>query len=217
MANPWSVGPEPLGPTSTPKIRLRHSRNQGTASRGFPEPLWMFDRSALGEAARRLDASGFRWDFARQRWSAKVTRQFPDRFVPWLKSLPLSLELDLRGELASFLQSEVAGTVKLEVQESGIDWFDLSVIVDVSDTSLSQDEIKLLLNARGKWVRLSDKGWRKLEFKLSAEEDEQLARLGLNPHELSSEKQRLHAPIGRPRRPPIPLGGKLRKGRTPGC
>ncbi len=158
-----------------------------------PEPLWMFDRSALGEAARRLDASGFRWDFARQRWSAKVTRQFPDRFVPWLKSLPLSLELDLRGELASFLHSEIAGTVKLEVQESGIDWFDLSVIVDVSDTSLSQDEIKLLLNARGKWVRLSDKGWRKLEFKLSAEEDEQLARLGLNPHELSSEKQRLHA------------------------
>jgi hypothetical protein len=158
-----------------------------------PEPLWMFDRSALAEAARRLDASGFRWDFARQRWSAKVTRQFPDRFVPWLKSLPPSLELELRGELSSFLQSEVAGTVKLEVQESGIDWFDLSVIVDVSDTSLSQDEIKLLLNARGKWVRLSDKGWRKLEFKLSAEEDEQLARLGLNPHELSSEKQRLHA------------------------
>jgi hypothetical protein len=158
-----------------------------------PESLWMFDRSALAEAARRLDASGFKWDFARQRWSAKVTRQFPDRFVPWLKSLPLSLELDLRGELASFLHSEIAGTVKLEVQESGIDWFDLSVIVDVSDTSLSQDEIKLLLNARGKWVRLSDKGWRKLEFKLSAEEDEQLARLGLNPHELSSEKQRLHA------------------------
>ena len=158
-----------------------------------PESLWMFDRSALAEAARRLDASGFRWDFARQRWSAKVTRQFPDRFVPWLKSLPLSLELDLRGELASFLQSEVAGTVKLDVQESGIDWFDLSVIVDVSDTSLSQDEIKLLLNARGKWVRLSDKGWRKLEFKLSEQEDEQLARLGLNPHELSSEKQRLHA------------------------
>ncbi len=157
------------------------------------EALWMYDRSALAEAARRLDASGFRWDFARQRWSAKVTRQFPDRFVPWLRSLPLSLELDLRGELASFLQSEVSGTVKLEVHESGIDWFDLSVIVDVSDTSLTQDEIKILLQARGKWVRLSNKGWRKLEFKLSAQEDEQLARLGLNPHELSSDKQRLHA------------------------
>ena len=157
------------------------------------EALWMFDRSALAEAARRLDASGFRWDFARQRWSAKVTRQFPERFVPWLRSLPTTLALELRGELASFLRSEVSGTVKLEVQESGIDWFDLQVIVDVSDTSLSQEEIKILLNARGKWVRLSNKGWRKLEFKLSAQEDEQLARLGLNPHELGSEKQRLHA------------------------
>ncbi len=157
------------------------------------EPLWMFDRAALAEATRLLDAGGFRWDFARQRWSAKVTRQFPERFVPWLKSLPLHLELDLRGELASFLRAEVSGTVKLDVQEAGIDWFDLSVIIDVSDTSLTREEIKVLMNARGKWVRLADKGWRKLEFKLSAEEDEQLARLGLNPHELTSEKQRLHA------------------------
>lgn len=156
-------------------------------------PLWMFDRSGLAEAARLLDAAGFRWDFARQRWSAKVTKQFPERFVPWLKSLPLYLELDLKGELASFLRAEVSGTVKLDVAEAGIDWFDLSVIIDVSDTSLTKDEIKVLLNARGKWVRLSNKGWRKLEFKLTAEEDEQLARLGLNPHELTSDKQRLHA------------------------
>ncbi|MSU32147.1 MAG: DEAD/DEAH box helicase [Pedosphaera sp.] len=155
--------------------------------------LWMFDRSALAESVRLLDAGGFRWDFARQRWSAKVTRQFPERFVPWLKSLPLHLDLDLRGELASFLRAEVSGTVKLDVQEAGIDWFDLSVIIDVSDTSLTQEEIKVLIHARGKWVRIANKGWRKLEFKLSAEEDEQLARLGLNPHELITEKQRLHA------------------------
>jgi hypothetical protein len=175
-------------PDGEPAMRgVATGQNEGS------EALWMFDRSALAEAARRLDGSGFRWDFARQRWSAKVTRQFPDRFVPWLRSLPATLALELRGELASFLRSEVSGTVKLEVQESGIDWFDLQVIVDVSDTSLSQEEIKILLNARGKWVRLSNKGWRKLEFKLSAQEDEQLARLGLNPHELGSEKQRLHA------------------------
>jgi len=156
-------------------------------------PLWMFDRSGLAEATRLLDAAGFRWDFARQRWSAKVTRQFPERFVPWLKSLPLHLDLELKGELASFLRAEVSGTVKLDVQEAGIDWFDLSVIIDVSDTSLTKEEIKLLMNARGKWVRLANKGWRKLEFTLTVDEDEQLARLGLNPHELTTEKQRLHA------------------------
>src|SRR5439155_23067373 len=37
------------------------------------------------------------------------------------------------------------------------------------------------------------KGWRRLQFNLSPEEDEHLARLGLSAHEFSSEPQRLHA------------------------
>ena len=50
---------------------------------------------------------------------------------------------------------------------------------DVSDATLTKEEIKLLLDAKGKWVRLENKGWRKLEFKLTEEEDKELARLGL--------------------------------------
>jgi SNF2 family DNA or RNA helicase len=42
-------------------------------------------------------------------------------------------------------------------------------------------------------VRLAGKGWRRLQFNLSEQEDEQLARLGLNPREMTSEPQRLHA------------------------
>jgi SNF2 family DNA or RNA helicase len=42
-------------------------------------------------------------------------------------------------------------------------------------------------------VRLEGKGWRRLQYDLSEEENERLARLGLNPRELSSEPQRLHA------------------------
>ena len=42
-------------------------------------------------------------------------------------------------------------------------------------------------------MRLADKGWRKLEFKLTDEEEEQLARLGLTSRELTDEPQRLHA------------------------
>ena len=72
-----------------------------------------------------------------------------------------------------------------------MDWFNLQVIVDVNDVTLTKVEIKLLLDAKGKWVRLGKKGWRKLEFSLSKEEDEELARLGLTPHELTSEPQRL--------------------------
>ena len=83
-------------------------------------------------------------------------------------------------------------TSQAERQEAEIDWFDLRVVLDVSDTTLSAEEIRLLLNAGG-FVRLAGKGWRRLKFDLTQEDDERLARLGLSPRELTAEPQRLHA------------------------
>lgn len=122
----------------------------------------------------------------------RVNKTFPDRFSQWLKTVPPEIEVRLSGELASFAEQSVSGHVRLEVKEAVIDWFDLSVLVDVSDTTLTPAEIKLLLNAKGGYVRLAGKGWKRLQFDLSEEEDERLARLGLNPRELSAEPQRLH-------------------------
>ncbi len=155
--------------------------------------LVRLDRSALGALLPPLEMSGFKWDFQAQRWAVRLTKKFPELFVPFLKSLPAGARIELRGELASFQNAEVAGKIRLEASEDGMDWFNLQVIVDVGDVTLTKAEIKLLLDAKGKWVRLADKGWRKLEFTLSKEEDEELARLGLTPHELTSEPQRLHA------------------------
>jgi len=157
------------------------------------ERLVTFERSRLAEVPRLLEPAGFKWDFARQRWLLRVTARFPDQFMAWLASVPDSVRLELRGELASFTQASVAGRVRLDVAEAGMDWFDLKVVLEVTDTQLTPEEVKALLDARGKWVRLGAKGWRKLEFKLSPEEDQQLARLGINPHELTSESQRFHA------------------------
>lgn len=123
----------------------------------------------------------------------RVTRKFPEIFSEWLQSLPASIDLQLRGDLATLANAPVAGNVRLEVEEKSIDWFDLSVVLDVADTKLSRSELKLLLRAKGKWVRLDQKGWRRLQFNVSSEEDEQLSRLGLSARELSDEPQRLHA------------------------
>ncbi len=123
----------------------------------------------------------------------KVTRAFPETFSNWVKSLPPQIELVLKGELSTLANPEVAGSVRLEVQETQIDWFDLRVILQVEDTSLTPEETRLLLKARGGFVRLAGRGWRKLQYNLSPEEDERLAGLGLSPHELSDEPQRLHA------------------------
>ncbi|HYG35943.1 MAG TPA: DEAD/DEAH box helicase [Clostridia bacterium] len=123
----------------------------------------------------------------------RVTKKFPEIFADWLKTVPPQITVHLQGDLASFQNTDVAGHVKLEVSEAEIDWFDLRVVLNVADTTLTQEEIKLLLNAKGGYVRLKGKGWRRLQFDLSEEEDDRLARLGLSPRELSAEPQRLHA------------------------
>jgi hypothetical protein len=151
------------------------------------------DRSALGALVSPLAAAGFKWDYYANRWQLRLTKKFAETFVPFLKALPAGTNIELGGELASFQNAEIAGKIRLEASEAEMDWFDLQVIVDVNDTTLTQAEIRLLLNAKGGWVRLDQKGWRKLEFSLSQEEDAELARLGLTPHELTGEPQRLHA------------------------
>jgi SNF2 family DNA or RNA helicase len=123
----------------------------------------------------------------------RITKKFAETFLSWLKTVPPHITVELKGELASLTAEDVAGRVKLEVTEKEIDWFDLQVVLDVADTTLSAAEVKLLLNAKGGYVRLQGKGWRRLQYDLGDEENEQMARLGLNPRELSAEPQRLHA------------------------
>jgi hypothetical protein len=151
------------------------------------------DRTDLGGLISPLEQAGFKWDYNLKRWQVRVSKKFAGTFMTFLQALPAGTNIELGGELASFQGASVAGKIRLEATEGELDWFDLRVLVDVNDATLTPAEIKLLLDAGGDWVRLDGKGWRKLEFALSEEEDRELARLGLTPHALSSEPQRLHA------------------------
>ena len=163
------------------------------AKAAAPDAIVFYDRAALAAVPAVMNPLDCKFD----RWlgtlTKRVTKKFPTEFAAWLKTVPPEFELQLEGELASFAQDAIAGTVQLEAIEAGTDWFDLRVILNVADTQLTPAEIKLLLSAKGGFVRLEKKGWRRLEFKLTEEEDEQLARLGLTPRELTDEPQRLHA------------------------
>lgn len=151
------------------------------------------DRRSLGNPVLLLAGLDAKWEMYRGGFTMRVTKKFPDLFAAWLKSLPPHIKVELKGDLATLTGEAVAGRVKLDVAEVEIDWFDLRVVLDVDDTTLTQDELKLLLNARGGFVRLEGKGWKRLQFNLTDDEDEQLAKLGLNPRELTAEPQRLHA------------------------
>ena len=170
-----------------------HTDNSFGGAQKKMNQLVRYDRSAVDGLVPPLEAAGFKWEFHHQAWTMKLSKKFAEIFVAFLKALPAEARIELGGELASFQNAQVAGKIRLEASEDGMDWFNLRVLVDVNDATLTQEEIKLLLDAKGNWVRLAKKGWRKLEFTLSEEEDRELARLGLTPHGLTSEPQRLHA------------------------
>jgi hypothetical protein len=181
-----------------------------------PDSLIFQDRAPLAAVPALLEQLRLKWDSYARHWHFKVTRKFAETFTNWLCNVPPEVTVELRGELASFQNDAVSGTVRLSVEESALDWFDLRVVLDVSETELTKQELKLLLDARGKWVRLGAKGWRRLEFQLSEEEDEQLSRLGLNPHDLSSEPQKLHAlQLADPRREALSARGAICERATP--
>jgi hypothetical protein len=167
--------------------------DQGWTKKADGDDLVDVDRSALDPVARAVTDAGFKPVDQGGNHQLRVTKKFPGQFLDFLKSLPAETQVELRGELASLQGAEVSGQIRLAATEAGIDWFDLQVVVDVNDTTLTPEEIKLLLDAKGGWVRLTAKGWRRLEYKLSTEEDQNLAKLGLTPHELTSDPQRLHA------------------------
>ncbi len=155
--------------------------------------LTIYDRSAMSLFPRLLEPLGAKWAPYSNSFFLRVTKKFPELFTAWLRTVPPSIAVKLGGELASLAQSAVTGNVRLDVTETSTDWFDLRVVLDVKDTTLTPDELKLLLAAKGGFVRLQGKGWRRLQFDLSSDDDEKLARLGLSARELSDEPQRLHA------------------------
>jgi SNF2 family DNA or RNA helicase len=151
------------------------------------------NRSALAHFPRLLDDLGARCGNYGSGWTLRLTKKTPELFVAWLQRLPPEITVELDRELATLRDAPISGTVSLDVQEAGIDWFDLKVILNVADLVLTPEESRLLLNARGGYVRLGNKGWRRLQFNLTPEDDEQLARLGLAPRDFTAEPQRFHA------------------------
>jgi SNF2 domain-containing protein/helicase-like protein len=166
--------------------------NAGDNSESAKGVIVVHDRAAQLYFPRAIESLELKWSNDPGEWTFRLTKKTPERFVAWLESLPPEIEVLLDPELATLRDAPVSGNVSLDVDEAGIDWFDLRVALQVSDTTLTPQELKLLLNARGGYVRLEKKGWRRLQFSLTPDDYEQLARLGLDARDFSAEPQRFH-------------------------
>lgn len=166
------------------------------------EPVHEFDLGLAHAVATALPGLGLIWENWAGHWSRPVTDGFPDAFIAWRAALPPEAEVDLSPELASLFGAPVQTRLSVAVAaapDSEQDWFDLSVGLGSADTTLSAEEIALLLKAKGKWVNLPRHGWRRAAAapELDPATAAALDRLGLSTDDVVAAGRgathRLHA------------------------
>lgn len=180
------------------------AKNGNPPPRIAGEPVIEFDLSAARSASAAF-TSGFRltWDGWADSWTRNVTASFPDEFLAWHAALPPDLTVELSPELASLLGEPLRAEIDVTFApapgaSSEQDWFDLTVGLRVADSTLSADEVALLLKARGKWVLLPRHGWRRVasDTALDPATAATLDRLGLTADDVFTggrpAKHRLH-------------------------
>lgn len=178
------------------------TKNGTPPPRVIGEPVFEFDLSKARAASAALGGMRLVWDGWAEAWTRPVTNNFPDEFLTWRAALPADLDVEVSPELASLFGAPLRVQADLSISaapDSGQDWFDLTVGLKVEDTSLSPDEIALLLKARGKWVNLPRHGWLRVETTGTIDEATAatLARLGLVADDVLAggrpARHRLHA------------------------
>ena len=158
------------------------------------------DYTAADPARAFIASFNLDWIAASEVWGRRAsTKSFPEDFAAWTQSIAeASIEVVGLGDLAGLARAADRARVEVQARPIGggpIDWFDLEVEIKAEDHTLTPEEVKLLLKARGKFVRLAGKGWRRLQLNLEADEEARLSELGIDVKALAPAPtpQRFHA------------------------
>lgn len=153
----------------------------------------MRDRALLARAAGLLDAFRSTFDPELQGFRVRLTRQFPEQFETWARALPEGVSLDADARLQTILADPLIARVRLEARQTeSIDWFDLRLMFEIEGAELKAAEIRRLVAARGGFVRLADGTWKRVELRLSEDQQAMIGQLGIEMEELGEEAHRLH-------------------------
>ena len=155
--------------------------------------LIRFIRDYLYPIPELLDEMSFTFDTQTDCFKSRITKQFPEKFAEWAKTIPDTIKQELDDSLKSLLADPVAAAIRFEVVNQEIDWFDLRVVIDVEGVTLTKEQIRQLVSARGGYVRMDDGRWMRLEIKLDDAQRDAVTKLGLDPFDLSGETHRMHA------------------------
>lgn len=151
------------------------------------------DRTALEPVKSLLQEIKAGYDDDQGVFRVRMTRNFPEVFYRWAKSVPGEVDFQTDEPLGSILADPLIARVRLEAAQSAtIDWFDLKVIFDIEGVELKAADIRRLLAANGGFVRLADGSWRRVKIELSEEQQEMVEQLGIDLNDLNDEAHRVH-------------------------
>lgn len=155
--------------------------------------IFRYDRTLQRRVPRLISPMQPTFDGNLGCYRARVTKNFPEKYAEWLGSLPEEIEIVADADLATLQAPPIEAQVSFEIVDQEIDWFDLKVVVNVEGMDLTPEEIRALVQARGQFVRMERGGWLRLKMNLNEQQEEAVARIGLDPFDLSGEVHRLHA------------------------
>lgn len=177
---------------STYDMRKGWSHDQLVREQGPSNKLYV-EESELRWCETLVKPLRVTWYYDDPVWTGYLDKKFPERFIEWAASLPKGVVLQAEGELASILKSPTTAAWEVSIESTGVDWFDLSATLKVEDTTLTKEELKLLLKANGGFVRLSSGEWKRLLVPDKSTSFKELKDLGIDALSEPGVKHRLHA------------------------
>ncbi len=151
-----------------------------------------YDRAALDAVFPALEKMKATFDSDIDGFRARITKTFAEQFHDWATTLPEGFQLTTDDKLQTILADPLKATVRFEVTEGAMDWFDLKMIFEVEGLDLKPAELRRLISAKGGFVRLADGTWRSVKLELTDEQMETIESLGIDLDELDDEAHKVH-------------------------
>ncbi len=127
-------------------------------------------------------------------WTRPIDYDFPNTFTLWIQGIPSELQIIADDELDSLVDKKPAGRYALRIDpNANQDWFNIQLEPELLDTTLTENEQQLLLKAKGDYVHLPGKGWKRFEPTVALRQKELLLQLGLTDSESAGDTHSFHA------------------------
>lgn len=174
-------------------FRDRGWERDGAEAQPAGDTIVCYDRSSLRGAGALLKSLSATFDAPQSAFRVRVTRNFPEQFERWARSLPPGVVLETDERLQSILADPLIARVRFEAAQSqSIDWLDLRLVFDIEGADLKPADIRRLIAAKGGFVLLADGTWRRVQLELTDEQRDMIDRLGIDLDEFSDEAHRVH-------------------------